>query len=125
MWIPSQDQLPREDWPFELAASVSELPAGQRVLNDYNIAGIVLQFGGESTQVGIDGRTDRYGADYITAYTSMINLNGDWEELLAELAPTAALLEDDSALGHVLVAERDWVELGAENGFVLLRAPQS
>lgn len=124
LWIPTQEQLPRETWPFALVDQVAGLPTGQRVLNDYNIAGMVLQFGGEGTQVGIDGRTDRYGSDYITAYTSMINLNGDWEELLGELAPTAALLEEDAALGYVLVAERDWVELGAENGFVLLRAPQ-
>ena len=85
---------------------------------------MVLKFGGEGTQVGIDGRTDRYGADYITAYTSMINLNGDWEGLLDQLAPTSALLEEEAALAHVLVAEREWVELGSENGFVLLRSPQ-
>ncbi len=121
LWIPSQEQLPREDWPIDLAA---ELPAGQRVLNDYNIAGMVLFFGADGTQVGIDGRTDRYGPEYISEYTSMVNLNGDWEELLEQLAPTAALLEDDAALAHVLVAERDWVEVGSEDGWVLLSAPQ-
>lgn len=124
LWLPSQEQLPREEWPVELAASVSELPADQRVLNDYNIAGLVLLFGGEGTQVGIDGRTDRYGPDYINDYTGMVNLNGDWQQLLDELAPTSALLEEDAALAHVLVAERQWVQLGEENGFVLLRAPQ-
>lgn len=120
LWLPSQQQLPTDEWPFELIAQVSELPEGQRLLNDYNTAGMVLQFGGEQTMVGIDGRTDRYGPDYIDDYTGMMALEGEWQQLLETLSPTSALLADDDALAHVLVAERGWTQLGEENGYVLL-----
>lgn len=124
VWIPMQEPLPRDEWPLSLIEQIRELPAGQRVLNDYNVAGMVLQFGGPGTTVGIDGRTDRYGPDYISDYTGMISLEGDWQELLETLAPTVAVLETDAALGHVLVSERGWTELGEENGFILLGAPR-
>lgn len=122
-WLPTQEPLPKEDYPFALAAGIAELPPGQRVLNDYNLAGIVLQFGGDTTQVGIDGRTDRYGADYIEAYTGMETLRGDWQGLLNQLDPTSALLEEGSALAHVLQAEKGWRAVDNEVGYVLLVAP--
>lgn len=118
--IPAQPQLPTEDYPFTLYRKIAEHPE-QRVLNDYNLAGMVLFFGGDGVRVGIDGRSDRYGADYIAAYTGMMNLEGDWEELLAELKPTSAIMMEDDALAHVLVTERGWTEVGSENGYVLLR----
>jgi hypothetical protein len=116
-----KDHLPRNEQPFELAAQIAALPGGQRVLNDYNVAGTVLFFGGQGTQVAIDGRTDRYGATYIEAYTGMLALRGDWQELLEQLDPTAALVHEDAAIGHVLQSERSWQQVGeTENGFLLL-----
>jgi hypothetical protein len=115
------DHLPRGEQPLELVSRIAQLPPGQRVLNDYNVAGAVLFFGGDGVQVAIDGRTDRYGAQYIEDYTGMLALRGDWEALLDRLDPTAALLHEDAALGHVLRSDRGWQQVGeVENGFVLL-----
>ena len=115
-----REHLPRSSQPIDLARQVGELPAGQRVLNDYNAAGMVLYFGGNGTRVGIDGRADRYGADYIEDYIGIRNLKGEWEELVDRLDPTSALFEEDMAIAHVLETERGWKVLGRENGWVLL-----
>lgn len=123
--IPAQPQLPTSTYPYALATRIAAMPEGQRVLNDYNLSGVVLAFGGEGTRVGIDGRTDRYGGQYIQDYTDLALLGGDWQALLDALDPTVALLKEDAPLAHVLVAERGWSELGTENDYVLLQAPTS
>lgn len=119
-----REHLPEADWPVSLAQQIATLPAGQRVLNDYNAAGLVLFFGGPRTQVGIDGRTDRYGAQYIEDYIGMRTLKSGWEALLDELDPTSALFEEDMAIAHVLQAERGWRVIGQESGWVLLVPPE-
>jgi hypothetical protein len=121
--LPGRDLLPRDEFPVQLAKDVGELPGAQRVLNDYNVAGLVLYFAGDDDRVAIDGRTDRYGARYIEEYIGMKGLEGDWETLLDELRPTSALLKSDSPLAHVLVAEQSWTEVGREGKWVLLAAP--
>ena len=118
--LAGREHLPRNSEPIDLAMRIAELPAGQRVLNDYNASGMALYFGGAGTKVGIDGRADRYGSDYIQAYVDMKNLRGDWQQLLQELDPTSALIEEDTALAHVLQEERDWRVIGRQNGWVLM-----
>jgi hypothetical protein len=115
------DNLPTASQPIALAERIAALPAGQRVLNDYNTAGMVLYFGGASTRVAIDGRTDRYGSGYIGRYRDLLDLRGDWQPLLDELDPTAALLEADSPLAGQLLREWGWQQVGAaDSGYILL-----
>ena len=118
--LAGRDHLPRSTQPIALAEQISQLGPGQRVLNDYNAAGVVLYFGGDDVQVGIDGRTDRYGKEYIDDYVGLRSLEGDWQALLDELAPTAALFEEDRAIVHVLQTERGWQVVGRQDGWVLL-----
>ena len=121
--VMGQQHLPIDEKPIGLASRIAEMPSGQRVLNDYNVAGIVLYFGGDSTKVAIDGRADRYDPEFVTAYLDMEDLRGDWEQLLSSLNPTSALLEKDSALAHVLQEERGWTTIGEDTSHVLLAAP--
>jgi hypothetical protein len=123
--LPSREHLPVERHPISLARHLSALPPGQRVLNHYNTAGLVLWFGGVTTRVGIDGRTDRYGAEYIRDYLDLLAARGEWQELLTRLDPTSALIQEDSALAHILTAERGWRVFKRESGFVLLIAPHT
>lgn len=121
----TRDNVPSDTQPLSLAREIAGLPDGQRVLNHYNVSGAVLFFGGAGTQVAIDGRSDRYGGDYVSDYVDLFDLKGEWEELLDTLAPTSSLLPEDSALAHVLVAESGWTQVGrTDNGFVLLVAPE-
>lgn len=112
--------LPTQDQPIALAGALAALPSGQRVLNEYNTSGIVLYFGGEGTQTGVDGRADRYSPEYLKEYSGLMKLRGDWSELLDSLAPTSALLRSDSPLAHVLQEERGWEVVREERGWVLL-----
>jgi hypothetical protein len=121
--VPGRAHLPSEEFPVQLAARIGELSSAQRVLNDYNAAGLVLFFAKPTDQVAIDGRTDRYGADYIGSYVALEDVKGEWAALLDRLDPTVALLKADGPLAHVLVAERGWQRLGASGDWVLLQEP--
>jgi hypothetical protein len=123
--IPGKEHLPVDDNPVRLAQRISLLPPGQRVLDDYNVAGLVLFFGGPGTTVAIDGRADRYGAKYIDSYLRLENLQGDWKSLLDELDPTSALILRGTALTYVLTEERGWKEVGSDGDYVLLVRPES
>lgn len=120
--IPSREHLPSDKYPTQLAAQIADLPGAQRVLNDYNVAGLVLFFAGTDDQVAVDGRADRYGADAIDAHLKLIALTGDWEETLERLSPTSALIRDDSPLAHVLEEELSWRVAGRQDKWVLLQA---
>ena len=105
-----------------LASAIDGLPKPQRVLNDYNVSGLVLFFGGERTQVGIDGRADLYGSEYIKNYVDALALRGRWKATIEELAPTSALLEADSPAAQYLISQ-GWFSEGQEAAYLLLVAP--
>lgn len=113
--------------PMALIAQISRLTTPSRVLNSYNVSGLVLWFArpevsASEVQVGIDGRTDRYGAQYIDDYLSMEQGKTGWDAMVQRLAPTIALLPEDDALAPLLLS-RGWAEVGREAGFVLLSPP--
>ena len=103
-----------------MATAILERDQPERVLNDYNAAGTVLFFGGRGAQVAIDGRTDYYGAEYIERYLKTIRLEGDFEGMLDELAPTIALLDAGAPMAWYLQAHAGWVLLDTEEDWVLL-----
>jgi hypothetical protein len=121
--LPWNTHLPTAEYPIELARSIAQRPGEKRVLNDYNVGGIVLFFGGKDVSVGIDGRTDFYKAQYISRYLDGLGLRGDFEGLVDELKPNLALLEGDSPMAWYLVDVRSWDVLGTEGEFVLLGSP--
>jgi hypothetical protein len=76
--------------------------------------------------VGIDGRADRYGGEYIEKYEiDLMDARPGWEDLVEELRPTSALLRKDSPLAGVLVAQKDWVVVESEGRWILLHPPGS
>lgn len=122
----TQNPVIDPDFPQKLFVQVRDNPEPQRVLNAYNIAGPLLWFGGGPSHVtvGIDGRADRYGAEYIERYQlDLIAARPGWEELFAELDPDSALLHDDDPLVEALVGTKGWVVVGDEGRWVLLHAP--
>lgn len=116
------------DIPQSLLTKVRDNPQPQRVLNTYNISGPLLFFGGPPPHVlvAVDGRADRYGAEYIQKYTdTLMNARPGWQEMVDELAPTAAVLRVDEPLAGALVAQRQWVEVAREGDTLILAAPGS
>jgi hypothetical protein len=114
--------------PRTLLAEISAASAPQRVLNTYNVAGPLLWFGGHPPHVtvGIDGRSDRYGSDYTDRYQNgLIQGRPGWQSLFDQLKPTCALIGSQEAIGPILVAQRGWIEVDREGGWVLLRAPDA
>jgi hypothetical protein len=87
--------------PTRLAASLDD-GTPHRVLDAYNTGGVVLAFGGPEVRVGIDGRADYYGGDYIQRYSDMIAMRGGWQRLFNKLNPDAAIIETKAPLSEWL-----------------------
>lgn len=117
--LTSSPDVPRSV-PKQLLATLAALQPAPRVLNEYNLAGQILAFGGRA-QVAVDGRAD-LSAPLLPAYLDLIAARGNFESLLDRLHPDTALLHKDSAIIRYL-HERGWVELGHEADLVLMRAP--
>lgn len=121
--------LPAGSAPTGLITQIANNPAQNRVLNTYNAGGLVLWFARPDVsqsfvQVGIDGRADRYGADYIDEYLAMVRGIPGWDVTLARLQPNVALLADDEALVPLLQSQ-GWQVNGREAGYVLMTPPRS
>ncbi|HET7901898.1 MAG TPA: hypothetical protein VFL59_11975 [Candidatus Nanopelagicales bacterium] len=116
------------DIPTSLLARLKDASAPQRVIDTYNVSGPLLWFAGPPPHVvvGIDGRADRYGGDYVRRYQGgLLEARPGWQSLYDELRPTSALLLKDEPLAGVLVSEKGWVEVATEGDYVLLRAPDA
>jgi hypothetical protein len=117
--LSSSPDLPRSV-PRHLLATLAATQPPPRVLNEYNLSGQILAFGGAS-QVAVDGRAD-LSAPLLPAYLDLIAARGDFEPLLARLHPNTALLHKKSAIIRYL-EQHGWSEVGHEGDFLLLRAP--
>ena len=111
--------------PLKIAEYLSEKGFSGRVLNDYNVAGVLIAFGPSSLEIGIDGRAERYGAEYIRLYSDTIALEGrEWPEFLDSFDPESAVVDPESSIYHLLVDDWGWRNLMTDGDFVLL-APSS
>lgn len=112
------------DQPVLLADVIAAMPGPVRVLDDYNVAGVLLWCGGVGhVQVAVDGRTERHGAEYLERYRDLTMLRGDWQRTLAELDPDVAVLANTSPLADEL-RRQGWTPVAATSaGYLLLVAP--
>lgn len=119
--------IPPESRPVRLVAQIAEREQPSRVLNGYNVSGLVLWFARPEVSrdvvlVGIDGRADFYGAAYIDDYLAMQRGEPGWDETIARLDPNIALLPRSDAVVDLLM-DRGWTEIGNEADYVLLLPP--
>lgn len=108
--------------PRRLVATLQRQPAPLRVIDAYNVGGLLIGPESPDLRVAIDGRTDLYEPAYITSYLAALRLGGDWETLLRGLDARYAVLRHDSPLAHVLRVEWGWREVTTDHGWVLLAA---
>ena len=104
--------------PTRLAAALRD-GSPHRVLNDYNVGGIVLAFGGPQVRVGIDGRADYYGGAYIERYNDMLRMRAGWQTLFHRLDPDAAIIDAKSPMAEWLT-EHGWRRAGTQGKYVLI-----
>jgi len=110
--------------PVGLASKIGEREGTTRVLNGYNVSGLVLwtdrpENSSGNVVVGIDGRADRYGASYIDQYLDMEKGLPGWDNTVIDLRPNVALLPEKDPLIPLLVS-RGWKITGTEAKYVLL-----
>lgn len=110
------DPFPRQA-PTRLASVLNDGHA-HRVLDAYNTGGVVVAFGGPHVRVGIDGRADYYGADYIKRYADMLAMRRGWQGLFDRLAPDAAIIEMKGPLAAWLL-DHGWSERGRQGAYGL------
>jgi hypothetical protein len=95
------------------------LPTSARVLTTYSAGGAVAALGPRGTEVLIDGRADRFTADYVDEYLNALAGLPGWEDYLRATSPTWAILSDDVPITDHL-RELGWVERARDGDFVLL-----
>jgi hypothetical protein len=94
------------------------------VLNHYNASGVLVAFGPTGIELGIDGRAERYGKQYIDAYLDVFALSGEaWPEFLAVFQPQAAIAQADQALVHYLRDDLNWRVMMEDGEWLLLVPP--
>jgi hypothetical protein len=110
-----------EDIPRGLIQTIRNAPGEHRVLNSYNVAGMLEFFGGPHVKVALDGRAD-LSAPILPDYLDLISASGDFEPLLDKLRPDAALVDEDAGIVRYLLS-RGWTHGGTEDGYALVLAP--
>lgn len=110
------------DWTPTTAYAALNDGEHHRVLVAYNLSGQTLALTGDRVQVALDGRTDRYGADFLRRYQGLMALHPGWQNTLRDLQPTDALLDRRAPLHDALV-RLGWRATAEDGPTVLLRAP--
>lgn len=117
-----REQGPPNWLPVALASRLAEEPGQVRLLNEYNMSGVALFYGGDSLQVGADGRADYYGSEFLTRYHDAVSKGRDTLALAEELQPTHALIAKDSPSAAILQAD-GWTVMESDEDYTLLVAP--
>ena len=111
--------------PTRIVDDLKAMPQSQvRVLNDYNVGGVLTGFGAPKVSVAIDGRTDVYAPEYVERYIRATRGLVDWEKLVDSLNPDAAVLGHGGALAQLLVEQRGWTVERTDGAYDLLLPPK-
>jgi hypothetical protein len=109
------------EFPIAAAGAIETLPANARILSTDHFGGyLIYRFDG-SRKVFFDGRSDFYGADFLTRYTNMMAARPGWRETLTHYRFTHALLPPDSPLAAALI-EDGWNPIYRDRVATLLEA---
>ncbi len=111
-----------DQFPQRIGARLATDAGPVRVMNDYNIAGFLREFGGSNVRLAIDGRADRYGARRILDYTNTTQGARGWRRLFEKAEPDVVVIDSNSPLREILV-DRGWTTELVDSGFVMLAPP--
>lgn len=108
--------------PYDIAAALRAADRPLRVVNDYNVSGVLREFGGDRVRLAIDGRSDRYGSGRIDRYGRMLEGQAGWRPRLATLRPDAVVVDRRSALVELL-RDDGWTRVMRDGEMALLVPP--
>ena len=108
--------------PARIAATLRGATHDLRVLDDYNVSGFLILRAGAHAKLAIDGRADRYGADYISRYLAA-EQGKDWRRVVDALRPDVAVLPAELPLVDELLHIRHWRQVQRDGSWILLAAP--
>ena len=111
-----------ENLPKRIASHLAAQPDVRRVVATYNTTGFLRDFGGSHVRLSIDGRSDRYGSDRITAQNEMLNGSRGWQKRLEKLDPDAVVMAKTSPLRELLT-DRGWVTVVVDGTYLLMEPP--
>jgi hypothetical protein len=116
--------FPSDQFPVAASASVAALPADAKLFSSDKFGGyLIYRFDGQR-KVYFDGRSDFYGADFLKAYSRLVQARPGWQSEFAKQGFTHALLPPDYALVAALESA-GWKPLYSDRVAVLLKGPQS
>ena len=108
--------------PEGLRPTLSAIPRGSVVLNDFGISGWLLWAEPDLIPV-IDLRSEIYSTEYFQAYRTAEGVRAGWQAYVKRVNPTFALLRTEAPLSLALQEQLHWVPLKSAQGFTILRAP--
>jgi hypothetical protein len=123
--VAATSPLVSRDQPVRLAELLAQRPGELRVLNDYDVGGLITGLASPPAHVAIDGRTDMWPASYVREYVAATTGAADWRPLVDRLDPNAAVVLADSDLARGLVLERRWRVTAREGIWALLEPPSA
>jgi hypothetical protein len=109
--------------PVAIGAHLAADGREHRILNAYNASGALVAFGGPGIRLAVDGRADRWGADYLNHYFDALGMHGDWRGYIAKLDVTDAVLQAKAPIVGELIHD-GWTEVMTDAGYVLLTPPR-
>ena len=108
-----------DNLPKRIASRLAAQPDVRHLVATYNTTGFLRDFGGDHLRLSIDGRSDRYGSNRITAQIEMLNGSRGWQKRLDRLSPDAIVMARTSPLRELLT-ERGWTTVIVDGTYVLM-----
>jgi hypothetical protein len=111
--------FPADQFPVAASKAVAALPADARIFSSDKFGGyLIYRFAG-ARKVFFDGRSDFYGADFMSRYSRLVQARPGWAAEFGRWKFTHALLPPDYALVAALEAQ-GWTEIYRDRTAVLL-----
>ncbi len=116
--------FPADQFPVAASKAVAALPADARIFSSDKFGGyLIYRFAGER-KVFFDGRSDFYGAGFLTRYSRLVQARPGWPAEFGRWKFTHVLLPPDYALVAALEMH-GWTEIYRDRTAVLLGGPKA
>jgi hypothetical protein len=117
-----QSRADDEVAPAWLDARLDSMPAGTRVLNDWN-TGAYFLWRHPQLSLAMHGYGDVFTDEELERNATILRVKPGWDDEVEDLEADLALVDPDTPLGYALTNDLGWVEIEADEDFALLSPP--